>query len=440
MLLYNANIFTNDERQPFIEDGAIVVNGNEITAVGKRQDLETAYPQEEKIDLGGKLVLPGLINCHTHIYSAYARGMAVSKPTRNFIEVLENLWWALDKKLTVEDAKLCAYQTMIESIRNGVTCLFDHHAAPNGVEGSLDAIAEVALELGMRADLCYELTDRDGERVRDLGLAENRHFIERCKRENNDYLRAHFGLHASFTLSDESMAKAADIVHELDAAVHCHCAEGLDDQLFCVRQHDCRVIERLERFGLMSDHALVVHLCHCAARELDIIKKHDSIALHNPGSNMNNAVGRTPLEGLLEREILTGLGTDAYTHDMYESMKTGKVLYAHDRCQTGEGFGQMLKLQFENNPKIAARFWDKPMGRIQAGAYADLCAYEYLPFTPLNANSIGGHILFGLSGKLCTDNMINGKFVMRNREILGCDEARVAARSRERAAEIWPLM
>lgn len=440
MLLCKANVFTNDPQALFFENAAILVRGNEIAAIGPSAQMEKEYADEEKIDMSGKLILPGLINCHTHIYSAYARGMGVSKPTRNFMEILENLWWALDKKLTVEDAKLCAYQTMIESIRNGVTCLFDHHASPNAVEGSLEAIAEVALELGMRADLCYELSDRDGERSRDLGLAENKAFIERCRRENNDYLRAHFGLHASFTLSDESMEKAAKIVHETDAAVHCHCAEGLDDEVLCVKEHGCRNLERLERFGLLRPEALVVHLCHTSARELDMIRRYDAVALHNPGSNMNNAVGRTPLPQLLERGILTGLGTDAYTHDMFDSMKTAKILHPHDLADPTFGFAETLKLQFENNPKIAARFWDKEMGVIKKGAYADLAVFDYLPFTPLNERSIGGHLLFGLSGKMCTDTMINGRFVMRERRITGCDEADVAARSRARAAEIWPLM
>ena len=440
MLLFNANVFTNDEKRPYIENGAILIRGNEIKDVGTSSELKGKYPDDEQIDFSGKLIMPGLINCHTHIYSAYARGMAVSKPTRNFIEILENLWWALDKKLTLEDCKLSAYQTMIESIKNGVTCIFDHHASPNAVSGSLDELAEAALELGIRADLCYELTDRDGEKVRDQGLEENKRFIERCKKENNDLLRAHFGLHASFTLSDDSMEKASKIVNDLDAAVHCHCAEGIEDELRCVREHGCRNLQRLEQFNLLNSRSFVVHLCHASAAELDIIKKFDAIALHNPGSNMNNAVGRTPLLQLLERDILTGLGTDAYTHDMFDSMRTAKILHPHDLADPTVGFKESLLLQFKNNPKIAARFWDKPMGVIKEGAYADLAAFEYLPFTPMDENSIGGHILFGLSGKMCTDNMINGRFVMRNRKILTCDEKAIAERSRERAKEVWKLM
>lgn len=440
MLLCNAKIFTNDENNLFIENGAILVRGNEIKEIGDTASLKEKYKDDELIDFAGKLLMPGLINCHTHIYSAYARGMGVSKPTRNFIEILENLWWSLDKKLYLEDCKLSAYQTMIESIKNGVTCLFDHHASPNAVEGSLDAIADVAVELGMRADLCYELTDRDGEKVRDLGLEENKRFIERCQKEDNDLLRAHFGLHASFTLSDDSMNKASKIVNDLEAAVHCHCAEGIEDELLCVKEYGCRNLQRLEQFGLLNDKSFVVHLCHASAAELDIIKKFDAIALHNPGSNMNNAVGRTPLMQLLKRDILTGLGTDAYTHDMFDSMKTAKILHPHDHADPTIGFNESLKLQFANNPKIAGRFWTKPMGTLKVGAYADIVAFDYLPFTPMNEKSIGGHILFGLSGKMCTDNMINGRFVMRNRKILGCDEEAVAFRSREKAAEVWKLM
>ncbi len=442
MRFIHARVFTNAKEGPLLlEDAALRVEGTKITEIGKTEDLAKNAPaDEEVIDLKGKLLLPGLLNCHTHIYSAFARGMGVSRPTRNFMEILENLWWALDKKLTAEDAKLCAYFTMIESIKNGVTCLIDHHAAPNGTLGSLDQIAEAALELGIRADLCYELSDRDGDQARDLGLEENIRFIRRCQEQPNDLLRAHFGLHASFTLSDESLEKAARAVQELGAGVHVHCAEGLDDETLCLRQHGCRVLERLERFGLLNEKSLVAHLCHASARELDILKASGATALHNPGSNMNNAVGRTPLTELLKRGIRTGLGTDAYTHDMFDSLKTAKILHPHDLADPTVGFAESLQLLFGNNPEIVSDFFGQSIGRIEVGAEADLAIFDYVAYTPINDASIKGHLLFGLQGRQCTDTMVAGRFIYRDRRIVGVDEAQVAALCQKRAAEIWPLM
>lgn len=437
MLLTNLSLYTNDAAHPFFDDGAVLVADGLIKAVGTRQELVQAHPGTAQVDLQGRLVMPGLINAHTHIYSAYARGMAVGRPTRDFLEILENLWWALDKQLTLEDCRLNAYQTLIESIHCGVTTVFDHHASPFHIEGSLFAIAEVARELGIRADLCYELSDRDGLAVRDAGIAENAAFIRHCSAHPEELLRAHFGLHASFTLSDESLEKVAKAMQGLDSGIHCHTAEGLADELDAVRKHGCRVVERLQRFNLLNERSMLIHLCHLNPREMDIMADAGVVAVHNPQSNMGNAVGRTPLVQLLERNILTGIGTDAYTTDMFISAGAAKTLLSHALADPTKGFAEALTLLMQNNPAIASRFFGKPIGVLKPGAAADLIALEYTPFTPLDGQTFGGHLLFGLAGRMCKDSMVAGRFVMREGRILGVDEQAVAARSRERAQEVW---
>ncbi len=437
MLLHNLRLLTNDEKQSYFADGAVCVQGNEIVALGDASELKQRYADEEQIDMQGRLVMPGLINAHTHIYSAYARGMSNSKPTRNFIEILENLWWALDKKLSLRDCKLSAYQTMIESIKNGVTTLVDHHASPFACEGSLDQLAEAATELGIRADLCYELSDRDGVEKRDQGVAENIRFIKRLQDQPHDLLRAHFGMHALFTLNDESMQMVADACEKYQAPVHCHCAEGIEDEYDSVKQHGCRVIERMSHYNLLNDRSFVVHLCHVNAREMDIIAENKAIAVHNPQSNMGNAVGRTPVRQLLDRGILLGLGTDAYTNDMIVSVANAKTLLSHDLADPTHGFGEAATLLLNNNPKIASRLWGKQLGVLKEGALADLVAFDYTPYTPFSGDNFAGHLIFGFTGRMCTDSMINGKFVMRDRVILAVDEQEIAVESQARAQELW---
>ena len=440
MLLTNLTLLTNDAAHPFYEDGAVLVADGLVKTVGDRARLVKDYPDSEQVDMQGRLVMPGLINAHTHIYSAYARGMEVSRPTRDFLEILNNLWWALDKQLTIDDCRNNAYQTLIESIRCGVTTVFDHHASPFQIEGSLFAIADVVRELGLRADLCYELSDRDGMKARDAGIEENAAFIKYCKEHPEELLRAHFGLHASFTLGDDSLSKVAKALQDTGAGIHCHVAEGLADAQDSVRQHGCRVVERLQRFNLLNEQAMLIHLCHVNPREMDIMAQHDVMAVHNPQSNMGNAVGRTPLLQLLERGILTGIGTDAYTTDMFISAGAAKTLLSHDLADPTKGFSEALTLLMGNNPQIASRFFGKPLGVLKPGAAADLISLEYTAFTPLNENTFGGHILFGLSGRMCKDSMVAGRFIMREGRILGVDEEMVAARSRERAAHIWKAL
>ena len=186
MIIGNGPVITNDVNNSFIENGGVLIKDNVIIEVGEFSSLRKAYPKEEIYDVQGKVIMPGMICAHSHIYSAYARGMSVNKPTVSFLEILDNLWWNLDKKLTLEDVKLNALTTYIESIQNGVTTLIDHHSGPGSVSGSLFTIAEAAEELGMRTSLCYEVSDRDGKEITLKAIKENIEFIKACQHDDRE--------------------------------------------------------------------------------------------------------------------------------------------------------------------------------------------------------------------------------------------------------------
>lgn len=440
MLLYNTVIITNDAARPLIEDGALVYRGNEIVALGKRCEIEAKYPEEERRDLGGKVLMPGLINSHTHIYSAYARGMAASKPTRNFFEILENMWWALDRKLTLEDVRLNALTTMKESVRNGVTTLIDHHSGPHSCTGSLFTLADAGREIGIRASYCYEVSDRDGEEICKREIAENVDFIRDCHEKQDDMIHGLFGMHASFTISDQTMERIKTAMAGIDEGYHIHVSEGIEDQYDSLKKYGKRVLHRLHDWGILGPKSIAVHCIHANGQEMDILKETDTSIVHNPMSNMGNACGTSPIVEMLRRGLRVGLGTDAYTHCMIESMKVAKLLQSHSLCDPTVGFGQALALQFEGNPAISAKYFAKTLGVLKEGAYADMITLDYRPFTPLRAHNWGGHVLFGMNGGLVQDTIINGREVMRARELLTIDEEALDAASSKRAEEIWPLM
>lgn len=436
MIITGRYIIANDDDNNFYEDGAIYIRDNIIEDIGKKDDILGKYKDEDVIDRSDKLIMPGMICTHSHIYSAYARGMAVSKPTDNFFHVLENQWWALDKQLKLEDVRLNAFTTYMESIQNGVTTIIDHHSGPNSIENSLFTLADAAKKIGIRVSLCYEVSDRDGMDKRDLGIKENIEWIKEAKKED-DMLNALFGLHASFTLSNETLDKCREAMEGVYDGYHIHIAEGIEDQWETLKKNNKRVVERLEDFDIFSNHTLAVHNVHVNEREMDIIRHHDAMGVFNPESNMNNAVGCPPLLRMIEKGILVGLGTDAYTNDMFESLKVANILLSHNSCDPTKGFGESLDLQFKNNPKIMDRFLEKPVGRIEKGAYADIITLDYNPHTPFNENSWKGHVLFGLTGRLVNDTIINGKFVMKDREILNIDENKIKEDSIRRADKIW---
>lgn len=439
MLFVNATVLTNDKDNNFYTDGAVYVKDNIIEAVGPREELEKKYSDAEKIDVEGKLIMPGMICAHTHIYSTYARGMSVSKPTDNFFNVLANQWWALDRELTLEDVKVNALTMMIESAELGVTSVIDHHAGPNSAEGSLFAIGEAAKEIGMRVSLSHEVSDRDGEEITDRQIKENVDWIKHCLKEDDDMIHGLFGMHAAFTMSNETLEKSANAMAGVYDGYHVHVAEGIEDQWDSLKKYGKRVGERLEDFGIFSENTLAIHGVHVNEREMDILKHHNTPLIFNPMSNMNNAIGCPPILRMMEKGLTVGMGTDAFGHDMFEAMKVSNILLSHNAVDPTRGFGETIEIQMKNNPKIMSHYLKRQVGVIEEGAYADIIVLDYAdPITPFTADNWAGHVLFGLTGRLVTDTMINGKFVMRNKEIKTVDKAKIHAQSRQGAQRVWP--
>ena len=440
LIIGNGPVLTNDPENPFVTGGAVLLDGDRIVAVGPEAEVKAQAPDAEYHDVEGKLIMPGLINAHTHAYSAYARGGPVSLPCRNFQETLENLWWRLDRLLTLEDVTLNAEFTFKEGIRNGVTTFFDHHSSPNAVRGSLDAEAAVVRAMGVRASLCFETSDRDGADTFAEQVAENVDFMKAANTDPDPYVRGMFGLHAAFTLSQESLETCVAAASGVPGGFHVHTAEGPGDEVDSYRKYGRPIVQRFAELGMLSEESLFIHLVHVNNREMELLQTAGAWAVHNPYSNMGNAVGTARVADLLRRGVKLGLGTDAYTSDMLASLGLAKVLMSSSLEDPTVGFMQCVELLFGNNPLIASHFFGGGLGALKAGNYADVITLDYHPHTPLNANSMWGHVIFGLSGGLVNDTMCGGRWLMRDRVLLTLDEARSDARSAERAVEIWKHM
>lgn len=434
LLIGNGLVITQDKSNPFIQNGCIAIDGSVIAEVGDNETLKKKYKASEYIDADGKIIMPGLINTHMHIYSAFARGMK-SERADNFIEILQNLWWKLDKKLTLEDTRYSAYTTYIDCIKNGVTTVFDHHASPMSAEGSLFTIAETAKKLGMRTCLCYETSDRDGLEILKSGIKENVSFIKSTEKEQ--LIKGMFGMHASFTLSDRSLEMCREAMGGIDAGYHIHVAEGIEDLYDSLRKHGKRIVERLLDFDILSDKTIAVHCIHVNNAEMDILKATNTNVVHNPESNMGNAVGCSPVMEFIKKDINVGLGTDGYTSDMFESIKAGNLIHKHNLCNPNAGWTEIPAMAFENNRSICSKYFERETGILKQGAFGDVIVVDYDPLTPLNETNINSHIIFGMSGRSVTHTIINGKVIMKNREIQGIDEKQIFNKSRELAKKIW---
>lgn len=437
ILIGNGRMITRDSKNPFIEDGCLCVKDNLIHDLGNTKDIKEKYPDAEFIDAKHGLIMPGLINTHHHIYSSFARGLSIKGHSpKNFMEILEGMWWKIDQLLTLEDIQYSAYLTYLDCIKNGVTTVFDHHASYGTIQGSLFEISNVADELGIRTCLCYEVSDRHGKGKMIQAVKENIDFINTAKKDKSHMQKGMMGLHAPFTLSDKTLAYISENLPS-DTGYHIHVAEGIADLYHSLEKYNKRIVNRLLDMDILGPKTLAVHCIHINPSEMDILKETNTMVVHNPESNMGNAVGCTPVLEIAKREITIGLGTDGYTSDMLESMKVANILHKHHNCNPSVGWNEVPKMIFNNNAAIANRFYEKPLGILTKSAYADIIIADYEPYTPLNEENLDSHILFGLNGRQVTTTMINGKLLMKDRELLGIDETSILAKSRELASTLW---
>ena len=440
MLITNGRVVTFGAANTIIENGAVRVEGDRITDVGDAARLRADYCHDEAVDAGGQLIMPGNICAHTHFYGAFARGMAIpGDPARDFPEILGKLWWCLDRALLAEDVRYSALVCLVDAIKHGTTTLVDHHASPASVSGSLDEIAAAVTQAGVRASLCYEVTDRNGPAEAQAGIDENVRFSRAAKEAGNPLLAASFGLHASLTLSDETLANCVAAADGLNTGFHIHAAEGMSDQEDSLRRSGKRVVERLGDAGILGPKSILVHCVHVDAWEMRLLRDTGTWVTHQPRSNMNNAVGVAPVETMLRGGVKVGLGNDGFSNNMWAEWKAAYLVHKlwHGDPRRMNGY-DVIKMAVTNNAALARVFWPAaPVGEIAPGAYADLILVDYKPFTALTAGNLPWHILFGFEASAITATMCGGRWLMRERRLLTLDEAEIAARARELSAEVW---
>ncbi len=438
MIIGNGRLVTRSEALPYLDDGAVAIEGNKILAVGKTEEIRKQYPGAEYMDARRRLIMPGMINGHHHYYSTMARGMPNdSPPAMKFSDILKGLWWRLDKQLTLEDVYYSAAIPMVEQIKNGVTTVFDHHASPYAVRGSLAKVVEAADNFGIRSSVCYEVSDRDGEKAASEGIDENVEIIKLAQSRDDDMIKGMFGLHASMTVSDETMKKCVAAMEGLDAGFHVHTAEGIEDVEDSLEKYGKRVVERWNDYGILHPKSIAVHCVHVDDKEIDILADTKVAVVHNPESNMGNAVGCTPAMKMMERGVNVGLGTDGFTFDMFESWKVGNLIHKHVLQDSKVAWGEIPTMLFENNARMANLHFDGQVGKLEEGYYADVILVNYNPPTRMDESNLDGHLLFGVSGRHVETTMVNGKFLMIDRELQNIDEERIYNRARELSDALW---
>ncbi|HLF73371.1 MAG TPA: putative aminohydrolase SsnA [Anaerolineales bacterium] len=436
MLIINAALITWEPTNRILEDHAILIENDRIRDIGPAQALLEKYPGEQTLDARGQYVMPGNICAHTHFYGAYARGMAIPGPApKDFPEILQKLWWPLDRSLDAESIRYSVLPCLVDAIKHGTTTLFDHHASPNAIDGSLDIIADAVETSGLRGVLCYEVTDRDGQEKMQAGIRENVRFLQRTK---SPLLAGTFGLHASLTLSESSLDLCRQAA-PYGTGFHVHTAEHEADEYDSLNKSGLRVIDRLQKHGLLGPRTITAHGVHFDAREMQILAETGAWLAHQPRSNMNNGVGVAPIESLLRAGIRVCLGNDGFSNAMWEEWKTAYLLHkVHHRDPRRMGGYDVVQMAVYNNAALANVFFpDAPIGQLVPSAYADIIFVDYHPNTPLTTGNLPWHILFGFQQSMVTTTIVGGRVLMKDRELLTLDEKEIGTRARQIAPKVW---
>ncbi len=436
LLVTNGTVVTLGDEPRVLPDHEVACTDGLVRAIRPAGSvLEEFF--DRVVDARGGVVMPGFINAHMHFYSTLVRGLGKAEPSADFQQVLEHLWWRLDRTLSVHDSYLSAMVAGIEAIRHGTTTIIDHHASPGAVAGSLDAVAAAVDELGLRASLCYEVSDRDGDDVARAGIAENERFAARCAAGGSSRLRAMMGLHASFTVSDATLERAAAAADRLGIGCHVHVAEAASDQARTRAAHGIGVVERFRRAGVLGPRTVAAHAVHVDEEEVAVLAETATAVVVNTQSNLNNAVGIADLPGLARAGVLLGLGTDAMTTHMLQEARVALWAQHHRAADPSAAFGEVSGALLDGNRRIAGRQWDVPLGVLEPGAAADLVVLDYHPPTAFDPSTLAGHLLFGVVHAPVRTTVVGGDVLMQDGVLTRVDEGEVAARARESAARLW---
>lgn len=439
MLITHATLVTWERKNRILADHAIHIDdAGKILAIGPSSDLSARYPDPAALDARGQLVMPGNICAHTHFYGAFARGMAVhGKPPADFPDILKQLWWPLDQSLTEEDIRYSALACLVDAIKHGTTTLFDHHASPNFIDGSLDIIGEAVEQSGLRAVLCYEVTDRGGKEKAKAGIKENVRFIQKTARTKSPLLAGAFGLHAPLTLSDRTLDDCKS-ANSAGIGFHTHLSESHWDGVKTRKDGNGTPVAWFKKHGILGPKSIAAHFVHSTKNEKKQIAETGTWITHQPRSNMNNGVGVAPVAELIELGIKVCMGNDGFSNNMYEEWNSAYLVHKVNDLDPRQMNGNtIVEMGVHNNAALANEYFPVELGVIKPGAAADLIFVDYKPYTQLTAENLPWHILFGFREGMVRTTIVNGKVLMKDSEMTTLDEDGIMEHAKALSAKVW---
>ncbi len=437
ILILNGSVICGDGR--VLPRGWILIDGGKISKMGS---LKPPSPEENTIvlDAQGRYVMPGFINAHTHLYSQLARGISVGR-MKGFGQVLKGLWWKLDRALTLEDIHVSAMLGAVEAIKSGVTTIVDHHASYGAITGSLGAVSEAVSNLGVRASICFEISDRCGKGARDEAVAETGLYLESLKNHQASdprfLLRGMVGLHASMTISDETLDDAFELMEIFDVGAHVHVAEGIEDVNATRKMCGLSPAGRLAKKGILNPRSLAIHCVHVDEEDIKLIKKSGCYVVHNPSSNLNNAVGVAPFLSLCRGGVPVAIGTDGMSSGVAGDIKLASVLHKPGALDAQAAWEEVEGAVRFVAPHMVSGMFGCRVGVLEKEAAADIIIVDDVPPTPLDGENSWGHIIFGALNARVRTTIIDGKIRMHDFQMADIDEISLSDAAKKLSKRLW---
>lgn len=433
MLIVGGTILSGDNDR-LLEGAALRIEGARIVAIGAAADLIARYPSDERLDADGMLVLPGLVNAHTHLHRLLTRGVSLETDAGGAIRTLRRLWARLGEVLGYEDMRYAALLGCAEALRNGVTTLFDQHVASSATPFALDAVAEAALQVGVRANLSYQVSDEHGVENARKAVQENARFAQRVR--GDPLLSAAMGLDASRALSDGTLSAVAGAAALADIGLHISLSEDQTEMRANAERYGQPTLDHLRRFGLLGPRACVAHCSHLTDREVELLSQARGWAILTPSAALRLGGGRAPLGEWLKRGVNTCLGGDGFSHGLWGEMRTAYLLHSSE-APLARPPDRVAEIVLRGNPAMASRILRDRVGVLAEGALADLMLVDYASPTPLTAQNLGQHLALGRDGVRIDTVLVAGRVLLRRAKFTAIDEHAIAARARELAARLW---
>jgi cytosine/adenosine deaminase-related metal-dependent hydrolase len=390
------------------------------------------------VDCHGRVLIPAFANVHHHFYAAFLRGAPGLKvPPRDQRERLEHLVWPYEKTLDRDDVRVAVRFGLLEAVVAGTTMVVDHHVSAGCVDGILNVIAEEISAAGVRAVLCYEITDRDGERIARAGLRETERFLSTVDSYRGQ-IQAMVGLHAMSTVGPNSLAEAVAIAERHGVGIHLHVGEAIHDNDLSVARYGDRPLARLEQARGLNSQSLLAHAVHVTHDEMLLLARRDVMVAHNPRSNASNGVGTADLAALKEAEITVGIGGDGFTQDIWSELPL-MTLLQRQRFHSPLAVppDSALDVGLKGNAAIIDRLSGWKVGRIEPSCEADVIMLDGEPTIPITPHNARWHLANGVPGLRVRDVFTSAQPVLTAGRPTTIDEERVRHDMRLRFPVIW---